>query len=265
MSQSHAPSPDAFQDSVQHLAQVAAKQKKLVIVAGVIALASVLAFSIYANQRTSRQRAAYDALFKAKSLLADEMDALNKVLNPQPATDAKTEAKDAKKGVKKAPPPAAQKNVEFERFDVPSKLGAAVREFESVAMSFPGTKAAYDAQMTLGNLYYQHGGSADFPTAAKWFAAAASGATKNEDSIAAYYSLGYAHEANGACEEAVKAYDRALNFGESPFGADVLKSQARCYEMLKNVDKAKGAYTQLTQKYPQSEAARFAEARLRKL
>lgn len=244
-------SGDLVADSMTRIATAASKQRKLVIVTGVILIAAALAASLYLSKRSTFRGQASEALFRARTKLDTEMKALATAMNPPAAVK-----KDAKA------PPAPPVSIDFTKFDVDAKLPEGVSALKKVAEEYPGTLSGFDAKMELGSLYFDHAENATaYERAMSWFDAAASSAPSNEQSIAALYNLGYAQEALGRCADSVKTFDRALNSGAGAFLGEILRGKARCQEALGDKAGAKATYESLIKQAPGTEHAKFAEAK----
>jgi TolA-binding protein len=234
------------------LATTASKQRKLVIVAGVILLAATLAASLYLTKRNSYRLQASEALFKARTKLGAELKAISDSMKP-----AETKVKAGKDKT-----PAAAPSIEFVKFNLNEKLPTGVAALQKVTEDFPNTLAGFDAKIELGSLYFEHGvNSADLDQAHHWFESAASTAPSTQQTIAALYNLGYAEEALGRCADAVKTFDRALNSGSSPFKGELLRGKARCQETLGDKAAAIATYDAIVKQLPNTEHAKFAETK----
>lgn len=246
-------SGDIVSDSMTRIATAASKQRKLVIVGGVILFAAALAASLYLTKRNSYRSQASESLFKARAKLTAEMKVMSDALKPAEAAPSK----DLK--AKKAPPVAAPA-LDFARFDVSMKLKDGVSALEKVAEEFPSTLAGFDAKMELGSLYYDHAeNTTSYEQSRHWFESAATSAPSSEQSISALYNLGFAQEALGKCADSVKSYDRALNSGSGPFLGEILRGKARCQEMLGDKAGAKSTYEKIEKQLPGTEYAKFAD------
>lgn len=242
-------SGDIVADSMTRIATAASKQRKLVIVTGVILLAAALAASLYLSKRNAFRGQASEALFRARAKLDVEMKAVSASLAP---------ATPAKKGV----PAEPAASIEFAKFDVDAKLKDGVTALAKVAEEYAGTLSGFDAKMELGGLYFDHAENpASYERARSWFDSAATSAPSNDQSIAALYNLGFAQEALGQCADSVKTYDRALNSGSSAFLGEILRAKARCQETLGDKPGAKATYESLIKQKPGTEYAKFAEAK----
>ncbi len=251
-------SGDIVSDSMTRIATVASKQRKLVIVAGVILLAAALAASLYLTKRNTFRGQASEALFHARAKLNAELKLIADAGKPtEVATKEDPKAKAAKKVA-----PAASLSIEFAKFDVDGKLKDGISALTKVTEEFPSTLAGFDAKMELGSLYFDHGeNAAAYEHSAQWFESAAASAPSNEQSITALYNLGFAQEAMGKCGDAVKTFDRAMNSGSGPFQGELLRGKARCQETLGDKAGAKATYENIIKQLPNSESAKFAETK----
>lgn len=251
-------SGDVLSDSMTRIATVASKQRKLVIVTGVILLAAALAASLYLAKRNTFRSQGAEALFKARTKVSAELTAIADAMKPA-AAPAKIDPK-TKKPIA-APAPAAPA-IDFVKFDVDAKLKEGVPALTKVAEDFAGTLAGFDAKMQLGSLYYDHAENpAAYEKALHWFESAASAAPGADQSAAALYNVGYAQEALGRCADAVKTFDRAVNAGSGPFLGEILTGKARCQEATGDKAGAKATYESIVKQLPGSEAAKLAETK----
>jgi len=259
MSNTLSPSSDVFTDSVTQLAKTASKQRKLIFVGVAILVALLAAYSVYATKRSSRIGAGKDALFKARNTLETEMSALSAAMKPPSAKPAKPA------DPKNPTPPEPPFSLQGVKFDVGAKLPQSLSQLEAVAKDFEGVTPGFDAKMILGGLYLEHGSKAeDWAAATRWFESAASTAP-TEMTVSALLGLGYAQEASGGCAEAVKTFEKALNYGNTIEQEDLLRSQARCYETLNDPAKAKSVYERIVSLFPASESARYAQNKITSL
>lgn len=240
---------DVISDSMTHIATTASKQRKLVIVCSVIAIAGLFAGSLYLTKRNSYRAQANEALFKARQTLDSELKAFSESLKPA------AKPKSAKKPAEETAAP----NVMFMKFPVEEKLKGGIAALERVSEDYSSTLAGFDAKMQLASLYFDHAtDAAAYEKAAKWFERAANGAPSSDHAGAALYGLGYTQEALGKCDEAVKTFERAANSGANALLGDLLRAQARCYETLGDSANAKKTYERIEKELPQSEDAQFA-------
>jgi len=252
-------SSDPFTSSVTQLAMAASKQRKLIFVGVGLVLAFLAAYSIYSGKKSSRDHAAKQAFYSARLTLDSELETVAREHQPK-AVKSKAQAKPEMEA------PVDITTIEFTPFDVKEKLPNSIPALESVVKNFDGTLAGFNAKMTLGNLYFKNGNKPeDTAMAAQWFDRASSNAPKTEFTIAALSSLGYSQEAMGKCDAAIKSFDKALNYGDSVHQIDLLKSKARCFETLGDAAQAKATYEKLISIAPQSEAARYAQNKIKQV
>ncbi len=144
----------------------------------------------------------------------------------------------------------------FKKFDVDAKLAPGVKMLGDVSTKFKGTRPGFEAELELGNLYFNHG---EPLKAVPWFEKAALGAPSIFERALAYSSQGYALENAEKYGDAAQVYEKALNLGEETLKGDLLLAMARSYEGAKEFVKAKGVYDRIIKDLPSTEAAKSAE------
>lgn len=137
----------------------------------------------------------------------------------------------------KAKPAIAQKNAP-----------EAEKIFSEVTSNYSGTRAAFEAQLQVGDLYMDAG---NFVEAAKGYEKAVALATDTFSKILSLYNVGIANESAKKFQEAVISYEDALKTQGSDFlKPELLMAQGRCYESLNQGDKAIAVYKTVEEKYP---------------
>jgi TolA-binding protein len=131
-----------------------------------------------------------------------------------------------------------------------------VKAYRSVIERFPDTRAGYDARMTLGHIYLQHGQAAQ---AEDWLNQAASSSPRGVERGLALLALGYSREGQGKLKEALDSFNQALATGEEAVKADALMAAARSYEGLHDLANARATYDKVIAQLPNTEHARNAE------
>ncbi len=222
------------------------KNSRQIVIVLVVLLAAVAGFSILMSSRGAKADAGRNALFLAEKALETEMKAL------LPATPAPTAA-DPKKA---KTPPAPEADPSFLKLDVDAKFPEALKKFRAVAADFSGTRSAFDAEMAVGGLYYNHGSP---EKALGSYERAATVAPSTFEKSLALSSIGYSHENAGQLKEAQDAYDKALNLGEAGLKGDLLMAKARVLELQKDANQAKATYDQVISQLPNSNYAKYAE------
>ncbi|MEK7691462.1 MAG: hypothetical protein AAB425_10630 [Bdellovibrionota bacterium] len=91
----------------------------------------------------------------------------------------------------------------YKPFDVEKELPAGVAALKEVSGKYAGSHAAIEADMTLGQLYYNHGRPEE---AARFFKSVADRAQRDIDKAFAWSALGYALEASGKYADAIPAF-----------------------------------------------------------
>ena len=260
---------DGFTKSIYRFFDNMARHSRafIVLLAVGFVIAAVIGFTL--NQREMRSGEAKNALFNAQKASEKELKALALVMKP-PAPDKKAAAEeadevdgakptDAAAKAKKAapkPPEGNPSDIEFAKFDVDGKLPESVKAFTGVADKFSGSRIGTDAQLALGQLYYQHGQP---EKAAAWFQKAADGASGRLDRALAFAALGYSKESSGALPEATQLFEKALDLGEASLKGDLLMAIARCQEGMKDVAKARSTYERITKELPNTDYAKNAD------
>jgi len=216
----------------------------LVLVVGAVVLVQ--------GKQEGRGEAAKSALFMAQRSLETELKAVAATL-PQPE---KPDAKKAKKPGE-APPASPTETAATMKLDVDAKFPSTVQKLSQLDQQFNGTRAAQEARMLLGDLYYRHGHPAK---ATEWYQKAVQAASSGMDKALAYSAMGYALENSGKAAEAITAFEKAASTGEGSVKGDALLAIARCYETLKDSAKARSTYDQVLSQLPSTEYAKSAEA-----
>ncbi|MEK6704460.1 MAG: tetratricopeptide repeat protein [Bdellovibrionota bacterium] len=189
----------------------------LLVVAGLVTLAM--------NRHTAKLSKARDALFSAEQALEAEMKNLG-------LADANKKA------------------------DVDKILVGSMAQMKDVAEKFRGTKAAMEAELRIGDIYYDYGES---DKAVDWYQKAAEHSSGSFEKALALMSMGYSYENTGKCVEAVNSFEKALALGEESLKGDLLMAEARCYETMKDFSKARTAYDKILSQLPSTDHAKTAE------
>lgn len=224
-------------------------QRPGLVIAGVIGiLLATVGTVTFINRSESRSEEANNALYQAQKSLEQETQTWANSLSPAPSPTPG----------KAAPThPPNPNEVDYRKADVDTRFPRTLQKLQGVIAKYPGTRAAFEARMALGSLYYDHGEPAQ---AVSWYAKATGSAPGGYDRALAYASLGYAEENAGKAREALESYQKALSLGEAGINkGDLLLSVARCYELLKDSSKARSTYDQITSQMPNTEQAKTAE------
>jgi tetratricopeptide (TPR) repeat protein len=200
-----------------------------------------LGVGLYSNHQEARTEAGRNELFRARQALNQALGAL---APPQAAPAAGAPAK------------AAPPSTDYLKLDPDTQLAGPIQKLKDVAAAYAGTRAGFEATLTLGDTYFNHGAPAQ---AKPWYEKAEKAAPGLFERALAVYSLGYALENTGAYAEAVKTLERAINLGEPAVKGDALMALARCKELLKDTAGARAAYDQVISQFPNTELSRLAE------
>ncbi|MCM2278332.1 MAG: tetratricopeptide repeat protein [Oligoflexia bacterium] len=222
-------------------------------VIAIVAITAMVAFVM--SRKTAKNEEANQALFMAHKAIEKELTAMAEARAPKaPEAKAKTDkdVADAKT------PPVSPETLRFEKLDVDAQLTAGVNQLKAVTEKFEGTRGAFEANLALGNLYFEHGEPAK---AVAWLNQAAKSGKTTFDQATAWLALGHAYEDSGKLKEALESYEKALATGEAVAKGEALLSVARSHELLKDTAKARSTYDQVISQLPSSEYAKTAEAR----
>ena len=222
-----------------------------------VGVAVVIGFiGVYVNSRQdAKSDTAKDSLYLANQMIEKKLTALAEAAKPAAPETAKDKAP-AK------PAPANSNMVAYKRLDVDTELADGVRALKNVAEKFSGTRAAFDARLQLGDLYYRHG-QAD--KAVPLYQKAVETSPGPFQKGLALSSLGYALENSGKLSEAVQTFEKAIGLGEASLKGDLLLAVARCQEGLHDTAKARSTYDQIVSQLPNTEYSRSAQTLKAKL
>ncbi|MGK5090108.1 tetratricopeptide repeat protein [Bdellovibrionota bacterium FG-2] len=210
-----------------------------------------VAIAFFMNHREETAASGRNALYAAHKSIEGGIKSMADAETPPPQP--------ASSPMPVGAPKAAEKDLGawmFKRFDVDAKLSEGVKKLQEVSTKFKGTRAGFEADLELGNLYFNHG---EPLKAVSWFEKAALGAPSIFERALAYSSQGNALENGEKFSDAVQAYEKALNLGEETLKGDLLLAMARCYEGAKEFVKAKGVYDRIIKELPSKEHAKSAE------
>jgi tetratricopeptide (TPR) repeat protein len=235
-----------------------------VIVVGVIG-------GVLANRHEGKSDEARNSLFLAEKTYDIEMKSVAGVKPPAPLTPpaagdkaAAEKAAAAQKAASADQANSAKKMEElaYQKLDLDAKFPETVKKYKDVISQYSGTRAAHEARMGLGNLYFNH---AQADKALPYFKDAVDSAPGHFEKALALSALGYAYENSGKPNEALPVFEKALNLGEEGIKGDIWLAIARCQEALHDTAKARSTYDQIITKLPTSDAAKSAEVLKAKL
>ena len=132
-------------------------------------------------------------------------------------------------------------------FAAKKQYGEAEKVFGQVLDKFSGTRAAYEAELQIGDFWME---GKSFEQAAAHYEKAGSMAPDPFSRLLALYNLGIAQESGGKFKEAVATYENTLKVENADFlRPEVLMAQARCYEALNEKQKAIDLYKTVQEKF----------------
>lgn len=127
------------------------------------------------------------------------------------------------------------------------KIDEAERAYLPLVEKFQGTRAAFEAELQMGDIWMDAG---SFDKAIAHYRAASAVAADSFSRLLAVYAVGTAEESASRPEQAVKAYEEALSIPETEFlRPELLMAQARCYEAMSQDKKAIEIYKVVQDKF----------------
>ncbi|MBC7690163.1 MAG: tetratricopeptide repeat protein [Methylotenera sp.] len=241
------------------------KFSKPILGVAAVLLALGIAVTVFSGQKAERTKKAENALFEARQKLDKNLTAIA-AAQPAPAATGTSESSAAKSKTPPAPPasmkPAQAESVAYLKLDVDTQLIEGAGELRNVAQQYGGTRAAHEANLMLGDLYYNHGDAAKSIT---WYQAAVDTATDGSDRALSLYDLAYAYENSGKFPEAVKTYEKGMNQGEPALQGEIMLGLARSQEKAGDKAKAKETYTKISTQFPNTEVSKSADIRKTRL
>jgi TolA-binding protein len=258
---------DEFFKETYRFFDVLAHHRIAVVIGATVLIGACVAGGIFANRHEVQSDEARGALFLAEKASDTELKVLAGVKTPAvPIAEEKDPAKkEAADKAKRAEDEASSKKMEelaYSKLNVDVKFPDTVRKFRDVIAKYSGTRAAHEARMSLGTLYFNHG---EAGKAAPLFQDASASASGSFEKSLAFQSWGYALENGGKPADAISAYEKALGYSEGSIKGDVLLSIARSQEALHDVAKARSTYDQIISQLPNTDAAKSAESHKAKL
>jgi len=234
---------------------ISAYARPILVGLGVV-IATLAVATVVSQIKESKAKVAREAYFVATQAYQDEVKALTPPAPPK--------APPSKDGKSKPAEPEQPKpdDVLYKKVDVDQTFPKTVAALKAVVQNHPGSLAAFQAEMMYGNINMDHGAAdraiAHYDTAAK-------SAPDSLEKMSALFALAEAQESAGHCAEAVSAIDLALLTGVATLKGDLLVTQARCYETLKDNTKAKAVYDRIVMELPNTPFSHIAEMQRAKL
>lgn len=224
-----------------------------VILLIVLFLAIGLGITFYFSHRQSNAESAKNALYLAEKALDSDLKKVSDRFRPPAAAAASEKKPTAKTTPEEGADPAEA--VLFKKIDVDTEFSESVPKLKALDQNFSGTHAAYEANLKLAHLYFDHG---DAEKALSWLEKAFRSAPGRLEKVLALTSLGKVRENLGKHSEALQDYEKALNMGEKSLKGDILLGMARCYEVTDGA-KARGTYEKILTDLPNTDYAKTAE------
>lgn len=222
--------PDGFVLGLRRaFGNLASQSHTVFLVLGALFLLG-LGSAFWMNHREANQAASRNALFLAEKALSKDLKGL--------------ESGSQKK-----------EDLAFLNLDVSTSFKPSIQELEELTKKYAGTRAAGDAALKLGDLFFSHG---NYEKALDYFKRAAE-SSSGFDRASSLVSVGYCLENLGKSAEALEAFEKSLRMGEASLKPDILLSIARIHGTSKNIDKARSTYDQILKEFPNTEYSKSAE------
>lgn len=123
----------------------------------------------------------------------------------------------------------------------------AEKSFDKLLADYPASRAAYEAELQIGDFWME---AKNFDKATAHYKKATQLGKDSFSKILALYNLGIAQESAGKFKEAVDTYEQTVKADGSDFlRPEVLMAQARCFEALKENEKAIAVYKTVQEKF----------------
>jgi hypothetical protein len=129
--------------------------------------------------------------------------------------------------------------------------------YETVAETWPGTRAAFEALMALGDIEAQKDPKSS--KAATWYEKADAQTSDPREKLLARYSAAYAREKEGKLELALSQVESAQKLGLTHLKGELALQRARLLDLLGNKEEATKAFDAIGQDFAGTETARTAE------
>jgi tetratricopeptide (TPR) repeat protein len=246
---------DGFISTIRGLFDTVNHHSKATVVGMGTAILLGLGVTYMMNHNEAQAESARNLLYSAQKTLEIELKTIADQIKP------KTESK--KTDVSKVTPvspldtQASLETVAHQPLNVDSQLPETVKKLKEVDEKFGKTRAAFDARLKLGNLYFEHG---EVTKSIPWFEKAADTAPGNLEKAMALSAIAYAYENSGKPNDAIQAYQKAINLGEGSLKGDLLMGIARSHEANHDSAKARSTYDQILTDLPGTDYAKSAEA-----
>ncbi|MBL7715769.1 MAG: tetratricopeptide repeat protein [Bdellovibrionales bacterium] len=244
---------DEFFKSTKSIFDHLAENSKAVGIAGAGLLVLAGAWMAYSAVQESKEGKARDALYVARQSIEKELQVIAD--REKPTQPPATKGKDGKE-VKSEPVKATLEDVAYKKLDVAATFPESQKKLTEVFEKHSGTRAAFEARLAMGDLFYDHGQAEN---AIAHYEAASKIAPKAFEKAMAFYALAYANENAGKYGDAAAAFDRALSLGETSLRAELLTGLGRVHGLNKNVAEANKALDKVISEFPTSDHAKAAE------
>lgn len=243
--------PDQFMESVTQFFNELSKHPRILMTLFGVVLVAGATVMIWQSRHEARSNEAKNALFWANQAVEE---GIKRAIPP--AVIETLEVAETKDKKNKTKPALPMSEPVVEKIDVDAKLGEAVQKLKAVTDKYSGTQAAFEAAVSLGDLYLKNGQVAK---AIPWLQKASETAPNHFQKALVMVSLGNAYENDSKFNEALATYEKSNTLGQSSLQGELLLGLGRVAEKMKDVQKAKSFYDQVISKLPNTEYSKTAE------
>lgn len=239
--------PDAFLEQANSLMRSIGDHSKTISAALALVFLLALGAALLNSFSERKTEAADSALFSAKNTLTQ---GLSKSKPKAPATPGMP-------GLPGQTPPVPPTTAQTPSVSWDEAVKPGLAALAKVTQDYPGTRAAFEAYLTIGDTYFEHG---QFAQAIVPYQAAVEGAKPRSARPLALHALAYAFENEKKYNEAIEALRRILSSGDTSLKSDTTLALGRNFELLGDKPKALEQYKQVVKEFPNTAAAKAAEA-----
>lgn len=249
--------PDQFQSGIGGIFNNLSKNTGALLGLSALVIALGAGGAYLASHGKTKESDARNAMFKARQSYDKELAALAVTTSSGASSGIPKETTDKKDSEKTITSPAdPAEGAAFRKVDVESKFAESLKSYREVAEKFDGTRAAFESNLTIGDLFFNHG---EAGKAVPYYEKAKGMASGKIEKAMSEYALGYGLEASGKPAEAIVSYEKALKETDTGLKGDILLAIARSHEAKQEKTQALATYDQVLTQLPNTEYAKTAE------
>ncbi len=250
--------PDQFQAGIGGIFTNLSKNTGALLGFSALVIALGAGGAYLASHGKTKESDARNAMFKARQSYDKELAALAVTTSSGTSSGIPKEVLPGKQGAEKAiaPPADPAEGAAFRKVDVESKFAESLKSYREVAEKFAGTRGAFESNLAIGDLFFNHG---EASKAVPFYEKAKGMASGKNEKAMSEYALGYGLEASGKPAEAILSFEKALKETDTGLKGDILLAIARSHEAKQEKTQALATYDQVLTQLPNTEYAKTAE------